>query len=98
MTMKLFLLCAGVCMNAAAQSDAPPQPHPLALDNGSSIAASKAAGVAFAKNLASPTMNETSAVRQSDGTLALICKQVPNPKRPPPPNQNVKQPDAGAPR
>ena len=75
--MRTFLFAlafALACFDAAA---AAPQPQPLA--PGGAIAAAKARARPLANVVASPSIMQTSAVRMSDGTVALVCDQKPNP-------------------
>lgn len=71
LALSLAIACAG-----AAAADAP-QPQPLA--GGGAIAAAKAQSRPLATLAPSPSIMQTSAVVQEDGSVALVCSQVRNP-------------------
>ena len=71
--LALALVVAGATTAGAAE----PQPQPLA-GNGT-IAAAKARGLPLARVFAAPSLLQTTAVVQPDGSVALVCDQVRNP-------------------
>ncbi len=83
MKFKPVLFCIALT-TAASAADAPvvlPQSLPLAPSTGlKSASADTAPNFPAIKRLRSPTISETSVVRQADGSLAMHCVQKPNPK------------------
>lgn len=76
MQRTVLALALGIA-GATAAAAAEPQPQPLAANG--AIAAAKARGLPLAHVLAAPSLLQTTAVVQPDGSVALVCNQVRNP-------------------